>query len=186
MRMQYRVTLTEKEMESVCKPRAKFSLTFRQTGIGLRGDERTRIVHGRDGELLSGEEFEMLKKAVLVNGEGVTARTAVNGRKSLSDDELDKKWGETAVKRELEAITAVVGDNPHHPDSEFWKSLVKIASVIKGSGRRHITPERIRTAVHSYAPPSLKTKGNRETNLDYLFGRAMNQAHPRYRIKSAR
>jgi hypothetical protein len=103
-----------------------------------------------------------------------------------NDSQQDRLWAETAVKRELEAIGRLHGDNPHRSDSEFWACLIRIASVIKGSGRQHVAPDRVRVALHRYAPGSLKTKGNREKDIDYLFGRAMNRARPRYRIKGAK
>jgi hypothetical protein len=103
-----------------------------------------------------------------------------------NDSQLDRLWAETAVKRELEAIDRLHGDNPHLPDSEFWACLIRIASVLKGSGRQHIAPDRVRTAILRYAPASLKTKGNREKDITYLFGRAMNAARPRYRIKGVK
>ena len=111
-------------------------------------------------------------------------RTAVNDENGRSSDVSDRKWAETAVRRELEAIGRLHGDNPHRPDSEFWACLIRIASVVKGSGRQHIAPAQVRSAILANAPLSLKTKGKREKDLTYLFGRAMNAARPRYRIRS--
>ena len=114
------------------------------------------------------------------------SHTAVNPTNTRSDEHLDMLWSKKAIQSELAAIGRLHGDNPHRPDSEFWKCLIRIASILKGSGRAHYSPARVRTAVLSYAPSTLKTKGNRQKDLEYLFGRAMNQARPRYRIKGVK
>jgi len=111
------------------------------------------------------------------------SRTADKTTNTRSDEHLDMLWSKKAIQSELAVIGRLHGDNPHRPDSEFWKCLVRMASVLKGSGRAHYSPSRVRTAVLSYAPSTLKTKGSREKDLEYLFGRAMNQARPRFRIK---
>lgn len=94
----------------------------------------------------------------------------------------DKKWAETAVSRELELIAKCAEENAHKPNSEWWKSVFRIASVLKGSGKSHIPPSRIRAALHRYTPAWVHFKPSRERGIDYLFGRAMNKASPRYRI----
>jgi hypothetical protein len=114
------------------------------------------------------------------------SHTADKTANTRSDTHLDMLWSKSAIRAELAAIGRLHGDNPHRPDSEFWKCLIRIASVIKGSGRAHFSPSRVRTAVLRYAPSSLKTKGNHEKDLEYLFGRAMNQARPRFRIKGVK
>jgi hypothetical protein len=118
----------------------------------------------------------------------VNERTKItpNRTNTRSDEHLDMAWSKKAIQEELRAIGRLHGDNPHRPDSEFWKCLIRMASVLKGSGRAHYSPSRVRTAVLSYAPANLATKGNREKDLGYLFGRAMNQARPRYRIKGVK
>ncbi|MCB8946162.1 MAG: hypothetical protein H6658_20650 [Ardenticatenaceae bacterium] len=130
----------------------------------------------QNSDILTAKELEIAQNAL---------KTAVE-RSGDTNGRSDKAWAETAVKQELEAIGRLHGDNPHRPDSEFWACLLRIASVVKGSGRQHIAPARVRTAVLQYAPDTLKTKGNRQKDIEYLFGRAMNQARPRYRIKAAK
>jgi hypothetical protein len=115
-----------------------------------------------------------------------STKTTPNRTNTRSDEHLDMLWSKKAIQEELRAIGRLHGDNPHRPDSEFWKSLIRMASVLKGSGRAHFTPSRVRTAVLRQAPSTLKTKGNRERDIEYLFGRAMNQARPRYRIKGVK
>lgn len=168
------ITLDKSDVDKFCEPYgSKKYYYLKGTKLLVRLKDRRIVTEGSD--YLTDDQLKEAHRAL---------RTAVNDANGRSNGENDRKWAETAVKRELEAIGRLHGDNPHLPDSEFWACLIRIASVIKGSGRPFIAPSRARTAVLRYAPQSLKTKGNREKDIEYLFGRAMNQARPRYRIKT--
>jgi len=95
----------------------------------------------------------------------------------------DKQWAVAAIRGELDQIARCADESAHKPNSEWWRSVVRIASILKGSGKAHIAPGRVRAAIHRETPPHVFFKGQREKTIDYLFGRAMNRAHPRYRIK---
>lgn len=98
-------------------------------------------------------------------------------------NERDKQWSQTAVRGELRNISACHGDNPHRPDSEWWKCVIRLASVLKGSGKQYFTPSNVLIDI-LHESPYLCTKGENAKIIPYLWGRAMNQANPRYRIKS--
>ena len=170
------ITMTSDEIAKHCLPENGRSRYRRIRGTELMVRLSDLRVVSQKYDFLTEDEVRILHNRL---------RTAVNGCADQNNTSGDMKWAETAVKRELEAIEQRTGgENPHAPDSEFWKCLIRIASVLKGSGRQHIAPERVRVAIHRCAPISLKTKGNREKDIDYLFGRAMNQEHPRYRIRT--
>jgi hypothetical protein len=104
---------------------------------------------------------------------------------TVTSDERDRLWAEAAIREELKKVGRCAGDNAHRPDSEFWKCIIRIASVVKGSGRAYVSPDAIRAAVIDHAPPSLRVKGNsKEAGITYLWGRAYNKAYPRYRVRS--
>ena len=174
--MNHIITMDKNKVDRVCEPPNGRSRYRRLKGTELLLRLSDMRIVSQDYDFLTDKEAEIAQNALL---------TAINDRESV-DTGSDKQWAVTAVKRELEAIERTGDENPHRPDSEFWACLIRIASVLKGSGRKHIDPNRVRVAIHRYAPMSLRTKGNREKDLDYLFGRAMNQAHPRYRIKGVR
>ena len=148
--------------------------------VGFKGtDLLIRLSDGRvishKYELLTDIEYEIAQNAL---------NSPVERPFAQNPQQMDYLWARAAIISELEAIGRCQGDNPHRPDSEFWACLIKIASVLKGSGRQHIPVDKVRTAVLQYAPLTLKTKGDRIKDISYLFGRAMNQAMPRYRIKT--
>lgn len=93
----------------------------------------------------------------------------------------DRQWAETAVNRELDAIAKLGEERANKPNSQWWASVFRIASVLKGSGKAHISPAGVRDAIHRATPPHVYFKPDRERGIDYLFGRAMNRARPRYR-----
>ena len=103
----------------------------------------------------------------------------------MNDSERDRQWAVTAVTNELDNIARCTAENAHKPGSEWWACVLRIASVIKGSGRQHISPEDVRIALHGRTPSCVGFKPSREKGIDYLFHRAMNWARPRYRIISA-
>lgn len=104
----------------------------------------------------------------------------------MTDDERDREWAITAISGEIQNISQIYGENPHKPDSDYWKALIRIASVLKGSGKRHIQPGRVLTAVIRSTSPTLRYKGDLTRDVTYLFGRAMNRATPRYRANDGR
>lgn len=104
------------------------------------------------------------------------------GRKQVDTQTNDALWAMKAIKEELANIAQCHGDNPHRPDSEWWKSVIRIASILKGSGKAHYNPSRVLSAIHQNSPSTLRTKGDRNKDIDYLFGRAFNAARPRYRL----
>lgn len=114
-----------------------------------------------------------------------TAHRSANERHArgiMNSKDSDRKWAETAISRELGMIARCGEENAHKPDSEWWKSVFRIASVLKGAGRRSIAPERVRVALHRVTPQWVKFKPSREKGIDYLFGRAMNKANQRFRV----
>lgn len=174
--MKHTLTLPANQIDAVCEPVKSRSRYRPLKGTTLLVNITNGRIVSHDNDLLTDAELEQAQNAL---------KTAVEPN-GCSDEQRDRQWAIAAVQRELEAISRLHGDNPHRPDSEFWKSLIRIASVLKGSGRAHIPPARVKTAVLREAPHNLKTKGNRERDLEYLFGRAMNQARPRYRIKGVK
>lgn len=105
-----------------------------------------------------------------------------NRRKQVNPAELDRKWAETAVEGELDRIIGLIGDHPHKPDSEYWKCVLRIAGVVKGSGKAHLRPSEILVKLLRFTPHDMKWKlANREKDITYLWGRAMNRAPARYR-----
>jgi len=166
--------ITPRQIERFCEPQIG-----RSRYRGLKGTELlVRVTDGfvvtETNDFLTDKQMEIAHNAL---------KSAVDNANGCSDEKRDRQWAITAVQRELEAIGKLHGDNPHRPDSEFWKCLIRIASVLKGSGRDSIPPARVKAAILRESPTSLRTKGNREKDIEYLFGRAMNQANPRYRIK---
>lgn len=99
-------------------------------------------------------------------------------------DEHDALWAKKAIGDELRKIAACHGDNPHRADSEWWKSVIRIASVLKGTGKAHYNPSSILAEIQRLSPATLRTKGNRERDIDYLWSRAFNRATPRYRAQT--
>jgi len=92
-------------------------------------------------------------------------------------------WAEAAITDELANIRNL---DPNikitKPGNDFYISLLKIASILKGDGRRHLRPSEIRTAVIDAAPGAFRYKGKSlDEAITYQFGRAMAQAEPRYR-----
>lgn len=95
----------------------------------------------------------------------------------------DKQWTIAAIDREIDAIRRCGAESAHNPNSEWWRSVIRIASVAKGSGRRYVVPENIRRILQRETPQWVRFKRGRVKGIDYLWGRAMNRAYPRYRLK---
>jgi hypothetical protein len=100
---------------------------------------------------------------------------------TVTSDDRDRAWADAAIRAELQAISRCLADNPYRPDSQWWKSVFRIASVIKGSGRRAYNPTDTLALIEANTPPDLRVKGDREHQIGYLWGRAYNRAAPRYR-----
>lgn len=105
-----------------------------------------------------------------------------NGRSTLSPDELDRLWAESAIEREFDRIVKLHDDNPHKQDSEWFKSVCRLAGIVKGSGRRYIQPSAVLVDLQKLSP-RLKTKQPKDKTINYLWGRAYRLATPRYREK---
>ena len=91
----------------------------------------------------------------------------------------DLLWAQAALDGEIEKLATLSDDeNINKADSAFFASLVKIAAVVKGSGREHLGPnvvlEAIKDACSSY--PWLK-----EREIERQWKNAYNYADPRYR-----
>ncbi len=101
-----------------------------------------------------------------------------------SPGELDRAWADRAIYDELGKLITFAGTNPHKPDSEYWKSLCRIAGAVKGAGKLYFRPSEVLTLVLKFSPDDMKWKlANRERDIVYLWGRAMNLSTPRYRGK---
>ena len=91
----------------------------------------------------------------------------------------DQLWTQAAVQGELDKIANLPEDeNINKADSTFFAALVKIAAVIKGSGRDCVSPQEvlgaIKDACASY--PELKEK-----EIERQWRNAYKFANPRYR-----
>lgn len=98
----------------------------------------------------------------------------------MDESEKSRQWAQKAIQSELKAISGIHGENPHKPSSEYWKCLVRLASVLKGAGKSHFQPSQVLTAVLRETPSDMHFKGNREKDIAYLFSRAYKLAHPRF------
>lgn len=100
-----------------------------------------------------------------------------------SPEDLDRAWAETAVSRELAVIAKLpAGTKLTKPGNAFYIALLKIASVAKGSGRRHLRPSDLHERIEAHCPKDVRYKlSSREREIAYQWGRAYTQAEPRYR-----
>lgn len=57
------------------------------------------------------------------------------------ESRLDFQWSTAAIEGELKTIRQRPHDGINQRDSVFWVSLVKIASIIAGSGKQHFTAD---------------------------------------------
>jgi len=91
----------------------------------------------------------------------------------------DQLWTTAALQGELDKLAHLPeGENVNKADSSFYASLVKIAAIIKGSGRMYATPGdtliAVKQACQQY--PWLKEK-----EVERQWRNAYNFAEPRYR-----
>lgn len=101
--------------------------------------------------------------------------------KGTNDGQRDRLWAKKALQEELAALGRMFGDNPHIPGSPIFASFLRIASILKGSGKGHYSTDDILPAILNSLPLKIKTKGNRENDIKYLYFRALRHAKPRYR-----
>lgn len=93
----------------------------------------------------------------------------------------DRLWSDAAIENELTVLGSLPDESINRPGSTFSVALLKLASVVKGTGADHISPitllEEIKYACRVY--PWMSGK-----EIDRQWKRAMKKAHPRYRIES--
>lgn len=91
----------------------------------------------------------------------------------------DQLWMTAALQGELDKLAQLPeGENINKADSSFYASLVKIAAILKGTGRMYAGPsetlDAIKTACQVY--PWLQEK-----EIERQWRNAYNFAEPRYR-----
>lgn len=90
-------------------------------------------------------------------------------------EDLDRQWAAAAIDAELKVLASLPDENINKPGSTFSVCLLKIASVLKGSGRSHFstveTVDRIKAAC-----PDI-----REKEVERQWRRAYDKAQPRLR-----
>ena len=88
--------------------------------------------------------------------------------------ERGKRWAETAVRRELEAIEALpVEVNIQKPNNPYWRSLFAIAGIVNGGYLRK--DEALARIVQASEHLSLLEKA-----IAYQWNRACQRAQPRH------
>lgn len=95
------------------------------------------------------------------------------------DESNEAKWVETAVAGELVKLGNLpLGENIHRPGSTFFTVLLKLAAIVKGSGKAYLTPEQAlqRVLAACQGQPWLKEKEIRRQWVN-----ACKLANPRYR-----
>lgn len=94
----------------------------------------------------------------------------------LSRDQL---WAQAALAGELEKLANLPeGENVNKADSPFFASLVKIAAVIKGSGREHVSASEALVAILDACSSYNWLK---EKEIERQWRNAYNFADPRFR-----
>jgi hypothetical protein len=113
------------------------------------------------------------------NGTKPTPKANPAPRSSPSDDSLDREWAEAAIEAELKQLANLPAENIHKPGSVFSIALLKIASVIKGSGQRHYSAnDGLQKALAAVNKDGQKP---REKEVERQWNRAWNKARPRFR-----
>jgi len=167
----HEITIERKHIDGRFGPGRKYRPLNGSNGRFLLRVVDSRIVTA-DHDYLSDAELASLRMAW---------KRAGNGRE-FSEEDLDKKWAETAIEGELDKIVGLHGDKPHKPDSQYWACLCRIAGAVKGSGKQHIRPSEVLAQLLRFTPHDMKWKlASREKDITYLWGRAMNRAPARYR-----
>lgn len=90
--------------------------------------------------------------------------------------ELDRLWTESAIESELKQLANLPEQNINKPGSVFSICLLKLASIAKGSGARHVGTDSLRVSIHAACPDYIKPK-----EIDRQWQRALKVATPRYR-----
>lgn len=89
--------------------------------------------------------------------------------------DLDRAWAEKAVEEELKQLRNLPEENINKPGSTFSISLLKLASVVKGGGRRYFTGDELLAQVVASCPQF------KEKEIRRQWQRAYNKAEPRQR-----
>lgn len=91
---------------------------------------------------------------------------------------LDRGWTLAAIEAELDCIASMPDHKVNKSGSSFSVSLIKLASVIKGTGSPHVKPSRVLDQV-KYTCRVYPWLAGRE--IDRQWKRALQRAVPRYR-----
>jgi hypothetical protein len=92
----------------------------------------------------------------------------------MDDSERGKRWAETAVRRELEAIEALPMEvNIRKPNNLYWRSLFAIAGIVNGGYLSK--DEAFALIVQASQHLSLLEKA-----IAYQWNRACQRARPRH------
>ena len=97
---------------------------------------------------------------------------------SRFEDHRDRRWSETAVQRELEKLAALPLENINKSGSAFSLGLLRIAAVVKGSGREYLKIDDVRDNIERYVRhyPWIAPR-----EIQRQWRRAYKTAVPRYR-----
>ena len=96
----------------------------------------------------------------------------------VSREELDRLWATAAITNEFGILGNLPTENPNQADSVFFACLLRICSVIKGSGRQHYNPNTVLTAIQNVCT---KYKFIPPKEIERQFRNAFNHAKPRFR-----
>lgn len=91
----------------------------------------------------------------------------------------DERWVQAALAGELEKLAHLPdGENINRADSQFFIALLKIAALVKGTGRTYLSPQQVLLDIKQICGqyPFLKEK-----ELERQWQNAYNRANPRYR-----
>lgn len=94
----------------------------------------------------------------------------------------DLAWSDRAIEGELAQLANLPEQNINKPGSVFSICLLKLASIVKGSGAKHYTADRVRLMIHAACAgaPHIEPK-----EIDRQWRRALKTATARYRRPDA-
>lgn len=95
--------------------------------------------------------------------------------------DLDRMWSEAGIEKELKKLANLPEENINKPGSVFSICLLKIASIVKGSGADHFYSSEALEMIKKACPPDIKPK-----EIERQWKRAMKVAEPRHRQPGAR
>lgn len=90
--------------------------------------------------------------------------------------DLDRMWAETAMQLELKKLGNLPDENINKPGSTFSICLLKLASIVKGSGSSHFFQNEVLQMIIKAAPSYIKEK-----EITRQWNRAYKVAKPRFR-----